>query len=334
MTDVTMPQLGETVTEGTITRWLKSVGDTVTRDEPLFEVSTDKVDSEVPAPASGLLTAILVEEGDTVEVGVKLATIGDESAPSGPSAPSAAAVPGPAPSAPAPPAPAPSASAAAPTSDDGPADRPRAGRPSEPVAPTLSAGLPDEPVGAASVPLRPATGLQQQGGAVGGPGGGGPTVGEVTGVTAPATASADGGTPDRAPEAPRPEAAASVSAPPAAAESGGAPPATAGRVQGLVLSPVVRKMLDEHGIDPRTVRGTGLGGRITRDDAAAAVAANGAVAPATGAPSVLAAPQDGATPDGSTSEPGAGSQSGRPHDRLPGTPAFHALHDWGVGCRR
>src|SRR5271167_3178174 len=70
-----MPQLGETVTEGTITKWFKSVGDPVARDEPLFEVSTDKVDSEVPSPAEGILTAILVQEGDTVDVGVALAVI-------------------------------------------------------------------------------------------------------------------------------------------------------------------------------------------------------------------------------------------------------------------
>ena len=72
-----MPQLGETVTEGTITRWMKGVGDQVERDEPLFEVSTDKVDSEVPSPAAGVLTEILVPEGETVEVGVRLAVIGD-----------------------------------------------------------------------------------------------------------------------------------------------------------------------------------------------------------------------------------------------------------------
>ena len=72
-----MPQLGETVTEGTITRWMKGVGDSVERDEPLFEVSTDKVDSEVPSPAAGVINEILVPEGETVEVGVKLAVIGD-----------------------------------------------------------------------------------------------------------------------------------------------------------------------------------------------------------------------------------------------------------------
>src|SRR5213592_1610282 len=72
-----MPQLGETVTEGTITRWLKSVGDHVDADEPLFEVSTDKVDSEVPAPASATLSEILVQEGETAEVGTRLAVISD-----------------------------------------------------------------------------------------------------------------------------------------------------------------------------------------------------------------------------------------------------------------
>ncbi len=87
-----MPQLGETVTEGTITRWMKGVGDAVERDEPLFEVSTDKVDSEVPSPAAGVLTEILVPEGETVEVGVKLAVIGDGSgAAAAPAAPAAEA---------------------------------------------------------------------------------------------------------------------------------------------------------------------------------------------------------------------------------------------------
>src|SRR3954469_18919312 len=82
MADITMPQLGETVTEGTITKWFKSVGDEVSEDEPLFEVSTDKVDSEVPSPASGYLSEILVDEGETVDVGTKLAIVSAD-APSG-----------------------------------------------------------------------------------------------------------------------------------------------------------------------------------------------------------------------------------------------------------
>ena len=76
--DITMPQLGETVTEGTITRWLKRVGDRVEADEPLFEVSTDKVDSEVPAASAGFLTEIRVPEGETAPVGAVLAVIGDQ----------------------------------------------------------------------------------------------------------------------------------------------------------------------------------------------------------------------------------------------------------------
>jgi pyruvate dehydrogenase E2 component (dihydrolipoamide acetyltransferase) len=105
-----MPQLGETVTEGTITRWMKSVGDAVERDEPLFEVSTDKVDSEVPSPAAGVLSEILVPEGETVEVGVKLAVIGDGAAPVATQASAAATAPAPVPA----PAPAVAPQAAAP----------------------------------------------------------------------------------------------------------------------------------------------------------------------------------------------------------------------------
>ena len=75
MADVTLPQLGETVTEGTITQWFKNVGDTVAEDEPLFEVSTDKVDTEVPSPIAGVLTEIRVPEGDTVDVGAVIAVV-------------------------------------------------------------------------------------------------------------------------------------------------------------------------------------------------------------------------------------------------------------------
>src|SRR3954469_14027844 len=77
MADVTMPQLGETVTEGTITKWFKQVGDQIAEDEVLFEVSTDKVDSEVPSPVGGYVAEIRVPEGDTVDVGAVLAVISD-----------------------------------------------------------------------------------------------------------------------------------------------------------------------------------------------------------------------------------------------------------------
>src|SRR4051812_44265528 len=77
---VTMPRLGESVTEGTVTRWLKQEGDHVEADEPLLEVSTDKVDTEIPSPAAGVLTRIVVQEDETAEVGAELAVIGDGSA--------------------------------------------------------------------------------------------------------------------------------------------------------------------------------------------------------------------------------------------------------------
>ncbi len=123
MADVEMPQLGETVTEGTITQWFKQVGDTVAEDEPLFEVSTDKVDSEVPSPVSGTLSEILVAEGDTVDVGTVLARIGDAAAPTPPSAPTPETAETTAPAA------APAASEAAPAPAD--ADEPSA-TPAEP----------------------------------------------------------------------------------------------------------------------------------------------------------------------------------------------------------
>src|SRR6185295_13383715 len=105
--EVTLPQLGETVTEGTITRWFKQIGDTVAADEPLFEVSTDKVDTEVPSPVAGTLSEIRAQEGDTVPVGAVIAVVGDGgAAPAAAAAPAAEAAPAPAPEAAPPPAPA------------------------------------------------------------------------------------------------------------------------------------------------------------------------------------------------------------------------------------
>src|SRR3954466_408658 len=92
--DVTMPQLGETVTEGTITKWFKQVGEKIDADEPLFEVSTDKVDSEVPAPQAGFVSEIVVPEGETVPVGARLAVISDQA---GAAAAAAGAAPAPPP---------------------------------------------------------------------------------------------------------------------------------------------------------------------------------------------------------------------------------------------
>src|SRR5215813_2877636 len=91
-TDVLMPQMGESIAEGTIVKWLKKVGDTVQRDEPLLEISTDKVDAEIPAPAAGVLVEILAKEGETVAVNAVIARLG-ESGEAGASAAAAAAAP-------------------------------------------------------------------------------------------------------------------------------------------------------------------------------------------------------------------------------------------------
>ena len=93
---VNLPALGESVTEGTVTRWLKNVGDRVEVDEPLLEVSTDKVDTEIPSPIAGVVEAILVQEDETVAVGTELARIGDGSGAAAPAAAPAEAAPAPA----------------------------------------------------------------------------------------------------------------------------------------------------------------------------------------------------------------------------------------------
>ncbi len=90
MIDVEMPQMGESIVEGTLTRWLKKPGERVERDEPLFEISTDKVDTEIPSPAAGVLSEVLVPEGTTVAIKTIVARIGDAAAPAAPVAPAAA----------------------------------------------------------------------------------------------------------------------------------------------------------------------------------------------------------------------------------------------------
>ena len=135
MADITLPQLGETVTEGTITRWFKKVGDAVTADEPLFEVSTDKVDTEVPAPSSGVLLEIRAQEGDTVPVGAIIAVVGAADG----AAPSPAPTPPPAPAvvaAPAPPPPPPTAVVPPPAPAPAPAVAPV---PMSPIAAAVAA---------------------------------------------------------------------------------------------------------------------------------------------------------------------------------------------------
>src|SRR6202451_3504172 len=104
MIDVVMPQMGESIVEGTLTKWLKKPGEEAGRDEPLFEISTDKVDTEIPSPAAGVLAEVLIEEGKTVGINTIVARINDGA--SAPAPAPAAAAPAPAPAA-APPPPAP-----------------------------------------------------------------------------------------------------------------------------------------------------------------------------------------------------------------------------------
>src|SRR6476646_634108 len=126
--DVVMPQMGVSVSEGTILKWLKQEGESVEADEPLLEISTDKIDTEVPSPASGTVTQILVQEGETVDVGTKLAQIGGAAGDSaGGAQPEAAASEAPEPAAEAPPEPATQAA---------PPSAPEASAPPEPRAPS------------------------------------------------------------------------------------------------------------------------------------------------------------------------------------------------------
>src|SRR5262245_4014804 len=112
MTDVVMPQMGESIAEGTIVRWIKKVGDKIDRDEPLFEISTDKVDAEIPSPAAGVVAEIRVKEGETVPVNSVVAVIGAAgeavAAPAAPAPAPAAAAPAPASPRATPPPPSPS----------------------------------------------------------------------------------------------------------------------------------------------------------------------------------------------------------------------------------
>src|SRR3954469_19157677 len=157
-TDVVMPQMGESIAEGTIVRWIKKVGDSVDRDEPLFEISTDKVDAEIPSPVAGVITEIRAKEGETVPVNSVVAVTG--AAGARPAAtPAAAPQPVSTPSAPAPTVPAPKASPqadGAPSATSAPPPAPRAASPAAPSsapsspAPTAAGGpRRDETVGEA-----------------------------------------------------------------------------------------------------------------------------------------------------------------------------------------
>jgi 2-oxoglutarate dehydrogenase E2 component (dihydrolipoamide succinyltransferase) len=225
---VKMPQLGETVVEGTILKWLKHEGDQVAQDEALFEISTDKVDTEVPSPAAGTLTQILVPEGQTVAVGTDLATIdsGDGAAAAQPEAAKEEPAPSHADSG--------TASGTA-VPESAPAETPQV----EPAAAVAAAQAPSQPKPS---PKRPST--------------------------EPAAAQADQG--------PRSQ----------------------------ILSPLVRRLADEHQVDLGQIQGTGTGARITKNDILAFVASRGEAAPAA-APAATAPPATAPAPAPSAPAPAA-----------------------------
>lgn len=312
---VNMPQLGESVTEGTVTRWLKNVGDAVNADEPLLEVSTDKVDTEIPSPASGVLLQIIAGEDDVVEVGGALAVIGEAgeapaeaAAPAAPAAQPAAPVQAPAVAAPTPEAPAPEP-AAAPSGDGSatPVLLPALGesvtegtitRWMKAVGDTVEVDEPllevstdkvdtEIPSPASGVLLEIAVGEDETAevGArlalIGAPG-------AAPAAAAPAAPAPAASAPPAAP-APAAPAPAPAPTPPAPAAPAAAPSAAA---RDAYVTPLVRKMAGELGVDLASVQGTGVGGRIRRQDVEAA-AAKPAAAPQ---PASASAPAPAAAP--------------------------------------
>ncbi|MFT9789178.1 2-oxoglutarate dehydrogenase, E2 component, dihydrolipoamide succinyltransferase [Streptomyces rhizosphaericola] len=348
---VTLPALGESVTEGTVTRWLKAEGERVEADEPLLEVSTDKVDTEIPAPASGVLASIKVAEDETVEVGAELAVIDDGSgAPAEAAAPAAEAPAAPAEETPAPAAEAPAApapEAAAPAASGGSAEGTDVTLPAlgesvtegtvtrwlkevgeevaedEPLLEVSTDKVDTEiPAPVAGVLLEIVVGEDETAevgaklAVIGAPG------------AAPAAAPAQPAAPaqeapkaeapkaeapkteapkQEAPAAPAPAPAAQAPAAPAApapAPAQPAPvtpapatPAAPSGDDGAYVTPLVRKLAAENNVDLGAVKGTGVGGRIRKQDVvAAAEAAKAAAAPAPAAPAAAKAPKLEASP--------------------------------------
>ncbi|WP_279013793.1 2-oxoglutarate dehydrogenase, E2 component, dihydrolipoamide succinyltransferase [Actinomyces oris] len=293
---VKMPALGESVTEGTVSSWLKAVGDTVEADEPLLEVATDKVDTEVPSPASGVLLEIRVPEDETVEVGTVLAIIGDPSeagsapAPAAPAPQAAPEPPAPAP-APAAEAPAPAAPQAGGSAEGTEVKMPALGESVtegtvsswlKAVGDTVEADEPLLEVATDKVDTEvpsPASGVLLE---IRVPEDETVEVGTVLAIigdpseagSAPAPAAP---APQAAPEPPAPAPAPAAEAPAPAAPAVTAAPAAAAPVSsgasGSYVTPIVRKLAKDKGVDLSTVTGTGVGGRIRKQDVEAAAKA-------------------------------------------------------------
>jgi len=350
-TSVVLPALGESVTEGTVTRWLKQVGDTVQADEGLLEISTDKVDTEIPSPVSGVIEEILVQEDETVEVGAVLAKIGDGSSAPAP-ADAAPAAEAPAEEAPAaeasaeeaPAAPEAPAAESAPAAAEAPAAEAPAGDAKDVVLPELGESVTEgtvtrwlKQVGdevAADEPLleistdkvdteipAPFAGTLQEivvgedetvavGAVLARIGSGAAPAPSAPAAEAPA-AEAPAAPAAEAPAAPAPAApapaapAAETPASPAPATPAPATPAPASSSLSLdddgptYVTPLVRRLAQQQGVDLASITGTGVGGRIRKEDvlkaAEAAAAAPASAAPAASAPVVEVSPLRGTT---------------------------------------
>ncbi len=284
---VSMPQLGESVTEGTVTRWLKKEGERVEADEPLLEVSTDKVDTEIPSPVSGVLRGITVAEDETVAVGAELAVIDEEGAAGGA-----------APAAPAAPAAGDAPAAQAPAAETPAAEAPAA---QAPAAQAPAAQAPAAQAPAAQAPAAQAPAAQANGGTQGYSASGyqqpyqqtapppapayqpqppqqpvaeAPAASQEQPPPGPAAAPPrEYQQPAPQPPAPAPAAAAEEPDQPAPAqpaagvqEADGVGPQLTSGAEGPYVTPLVRKLAAEHGIDLGTISGTGVGGRIRKQD--------------------------------------------------------------------
>ena len=324
-TSVVLPALGESVTEGTVTRWLKKVGDTIQADEGLLEISTDKVDTEIPSPVSGVIEEILVAEDETVEVGAVLAKIGDgSSAPAGDAAPAAEEPEAPA----APAAEEPAAAEPAPAQPESEPAPAASGDAKDVVLPELGESVTegtvtrwlkqvgddvavDEPLLEIStdkvdteIPSPVAGTLQEilvaedetvAVGAVLARVGSGAAPAAAPAAPAPAAESAPAAP---APAAPAPAAPAAAPAPAAPAAPAPAAPASAPSAPAAdddvttYVTPLVRRLAQQQGVDLASISGTGVGGRIRKEDvlqaAEAAKAAPAAAAPAAAAPAAPA----------------------------------------------
>ncbi|WP_263417367.1 2-oxo acid dehydrogenase subunit E2 [Terriglobus albidus] len=314
-TDVVMPQMGESITEGTLTKWLKKPGDKVERDEPLFEISTDKVDAEIPSPAVGILTEIKVQEGATVGVNSVVAIIAEEGS-AVVAAPAPAAADDKAAATEAKQEPSENTGSAAASA---PAAPPAAGPGTDVIMPQMGESITegtitkwlkkvgdsvqrDEPLFEistdkvdAEIPS-PAAGVLSEIKVEAGSTVSINTVVAVIGGGAGKAAAAPAAAPAPAAATPAPAAPAATTAETAAA--------------GVRSSPLVRKMAKENNIDLSTVTGTGASGRITKDDITGVISgAKPAAAPAAAAPAAAApaAPKPAAAPAPAAAVPAPGT---------------------------